>query len=539
MKEIFKLRHDNYNTSFFKDCSDIREYDLGIVSPGLHSKFLNFSEGENVYVENYGNPLAELTHEYILLSVTSDENKVSLKLYRGKRYRKVFTTYFRVSTSCEYVTVSKKTGDVYKGKIIDYHKKKKVKKIFYKNDFSNTAFLPIYANLTSFLSHDKNIIDIQQKFHQAVSNFFSELKTPWSDILEIPTEDLLLKHYLDSKKIKYPNNYKIFFRDTDYKIKLKEIIKFDKKLVDAYMNKFHLNGKKIKKALHNSERLNIAFFEKVSSIFDVNWVNQDYELILLCLNSKIFVTSIFSDYYPKVVSEFTKIEKRRVFSFFKDYVLKLRVCDFNTFMDHLRMIKELKKLGETDISWKSKNIHEFNEEHQILTSKIEYHKKGYYNRIYEEKLLEMIERPIVIEENLYYPILIKNTDEYIRESCVQSNCVKTYIGNPSSYIVSLRKDTINSEERATIEFYLTKEGRDVPYFRIKQALGKFNLPLDKSWESPIETLMIRFANSFKNKKIQPVKIEKIFQDGRKLISDTYWDERGYLKWSSVDLTHYL
>lgn len=539
MKEIFKLRHDDYNTSFFKDCSDIREYDLGIVSSGLHSKFINSSAGENIYVENYGNPLAELTHEYFLLLVTSDENKVSLKLYRGKRYRKVFTNYFRVSTCCEYVTVSKKTGDVYKGKIIDYHKKKKVKKIFYKNDFSNTAFLPIYANLTSFLSHDKNIIDIQQKFHQAVSNFFSELKTPWSDILEIQTEDLLLKHYLDSKKIKYPNNYRIFFRDTDYKIKLKEIRKFDKKLVDAFMNKFHLNGKKLKKALHNSERLNIAFFEKVSSIFSVNWVNQDYELILLCLNSKIFVTSLFSDYYPKIIAELSKTEKRRVFSFFKDYVLKMRVCDFNTFIDHLRMMKELKKLGESDISWKSKNIHEFNEEHQIFTSKIEYHKKGYYHRIYEEKLLEIIERPIVTEEELYYPILIKNTDDYIRESCVQSNCVKTYIGNPSSYIVSLRKTTRDSEDRATIEFYLTKEGKDVPYFRIKQALGKFNQPLNKSWEFPIQTLMTRFSNSIRDKDLQPVKIEKIFQDGRKLISDTYWDERGYLKWSSVDLTHYL
>ncbi len=202
------------------------------------------------------------------------------------------------------------------------------------------------------------------------------------------------------------------------------------------------------------------------------------------------------------------------------------------------MIKELKSLGERDVIWRATNLHEFNEEHSNFTSKIEYHKKGFYQRIYPQKFSKQIEKPVDCDGVTFYPILIKDTDEYVKESCVQSNCVKTYIGNPGSYIISLRKGEKDSQERATIEFYLSKFGRDVPYFRVKQALGKFNNSLDESWTKVLQILLVRFAKSFKDSDNELVKIEKIFQNGKKLSSDTYWDENGLLKWSSVDLTSF-
>jgi hypothetical protein len=234
----------------------------------------------------------------------------------------------------------------------------------------------------------------------------------------------------------------------------------------------------------------------------------------------------------------TQSEKRRAFNFLREYVLKTSMFGVSTFMDHLRMIRELKLLGENDITWKATNIHEFNEEHSKLASKVEYHKKGFYVRIYPKNFTDLIEMPIVTEDDLFYPILIKDTDEYISESAVQSNCVKTYIGNPSSYIVSLRRDDKNSNDRATIEFYLTKFGTDLPYFRVKQALGKYNQSLSQLWEPPIQKLLLRFAKSLGKDNFESVKIEKKFQNGKKLCSDTYWDEEGYLKWSSVDITSY-
>jgi len=536
MNELFKFKHDNYSTIIYQDHSNLGSELPFRKKNRLVSKIIGTKITEKDFVDNYGNPLSELHHNYQLVVITSDENKVSLKLFSGSRYRKSFTNYFRKSTLCQFITMSKKTGDLYTGRLVNYHKKRKVKKTFSKNNFSNDDFLSIYSCLKSN-SNPETMSKNQELYQQIVYVFFKELNIDYVDTPNFNINVQLLKYYANKKGIKYPDNIWYFIREKDNLLKLKEIRKFKGKFIDAFMEKNQLFGRVIKKALHNCENVNLRILKLVSGLFGQDWVNQDYELLLYCLNSKLYYSDMFETRIRNI-DFLTQSEKRRAFNFLREYVLKISMFGVSTFMDHLRMIKELKLLGESDITWKANNIHEFNEEHSKFASRVEYHKKGFYVRIYPKNFTDLIEAPIVTEDDLFYPILIKDTDEYISESTVQSNCVKTYIGNPSSYIVSLRRDDKNSNDRATIEFYLTKFGTDVPYFRVKQALGKYNQSLSQIWEPPIQKLLLRFAKSLGNDNFEPVKIEKKFQNGKKLCSDTYWDEEGYLKWSSVDITSY-
>jgi hypothetical protein len=536
MKELFKFKNDNYSTIIYQDHSNLGSELPFRKKNRLVSKIIGTKITEKDFVDNYGNPLSEVHHNYQLVVITSDENKVSLKLFSGSRYRRSFTNYFRKSTLCQFITMSKKTGDLYSGKLVNYHKKRKVKKTFSKNNFSNDDFLSIYSCLKSN-SNPETISKNQELYQQIIYVFFKELNIDYVDTPNFNINVQLLKYYANKKGIKYPDNIWYFIREKDNLLKLKEIRKFKGKFIDAFMEKNQLFGRVIKKALHNCENVNLRILKLVSGLFGQDWVNQDYELLLYCLNSKLYYSDMFETRITNI-DFLTQSEKRRAFNFLKEYVLKISMFGVSTFMDHLRMIKELKLLGENDITWKATNIHEFNEEHSKLASKVEYHKKGFYVRIYPKNFTDLIEMPIATEDDLFYPILIKDTDEYISESTVQSNCVKTYIGNPSSYIVSLRRDDKNSNDRATIEFYLTKFGTDVPYFKVKQALGKYNQSLTQLWELPIQKLLLRFAKSLGKDNFEPVKIEKKFQNGKKLCSDTYWDEEGYLKWSSVDITSY-
>jgi hypothetical protein len=537
MNELFKFKHDNYSTIIYQDHSNLGSELPFRKKNRLVSKIIGTKITEQDFVDNYGNPLSEVHHNYQLVVITSDENKVSLKLFSGSRYRRSFTNYFRKSTLCQFITMSKKTGDLYTGRLVNYHKKRKVKKTFSKNNFSNDDFLSIYSCLKSNSNPPEIISKNQELYQQMIYVFFKELNIDYVDTPNFNTNVQLLKYYAKKKGIKYPDNIWYFIREKDNSLKLKEIRKFKGKFIDAFMEKNRLSGRVIKKALHNCENVNLRILKIVSGLFGQDWVNQDYELLLYCLNSKLYYSDMFETRIRNI-DFLTQSEKRRAFNFLREYVLKTYMFGVSTFMDHLRMIMELKLLGENDITWRATNIHEFNEEHSKLASKLEYHKKGFYVRIYPKNFTDLIEMPIVTEDDLFYPILIKDTDEYISESTVQSNCVKTYIGNPSSYIVSLRRDDKNSNDRATIEFYITKFGTDVPYFRVKQALGKYNQSLSQIWEPPIQKLLLRFAKSLGKDNFEPVKIEKKFQNGKKLCSDTYWDEEGYLKWSSVDITSY-
>jgi hypothetical protein len=168
----------------------------------------------------------------------------------------------------------------------------------------------------------------------------------------------------------------------------------------------------------------------------------------------------------------------------------------------------------------------FRDEHLDWSDKIQFYKRGHYERTYPQLIYDTIERPI----GEYYPVVLNNSTMYNEESSVQSNCVKTYIGKPQSIIVSLRKGSPYSEERATIEYRLMKDGDKIKCDRV-QSLGRFNSKLDEQWTEPVFNLDEYLLSFVKDKKFETVKLTKKCANGTVLKSDSEWDDTGTLRWT--------
>jgi hypothetical protein len=192
----------------------------------------------------------------------------------------------------------------------------------------------------------------------------------------------------------------------------------------------------------------------------------------------------------------------------------------------------LKEYGELSLRWKSTNHLEFREEHLDWSDKIEYYVRGKYYRIYPSKLSELISNQIKLNDNSYFPILLDFSDDYNRESLIQSNCVKTYIGRPESIIISVRKGDIESEERATVEYVIEKDNSsEIIRCKRKQSLGKYNQRLSSEWNEVLSKLDERLSLFVRDDIFDTVKIKKVCSNGHELYSDSHWDEDGRLRWS--------
>jgi hypothetical protein len=183
--------------------------------------------------------------------------------------------------------------------------------------------------------------------------------------------------------------------------------------------------------------------------------------------------------------------------------------------------------------WKSTDYESFQKEHLELTEKISQYTSGDYYRIYSDKFINFLEKEINFNGDIYYPVVLTNSSEYNEESFIQSNCVKTYIGRPASIIISLRKDSKDSKERASIEFLPMKNIFDEIKFKRVQTLGRFNKQLDGYWNSPIKILDDRFLE-LKNFDL-PELIVKF--KGNEIKSKSEFNDSGFLKWVNESVRH--
>ena len=296
-------------------------------------------------------------------------------------------------------------------------------------------------------------------------------------------------------------------------------------LIWAYSHQ-NISGKKLKKALHTCSGLNIQLYNSAIKLFGKNWINQEDDIILSLLNSKISIQLIPEEFTEILSTE----ELKRVFSLFKQVFVHENLDSFS-FYDHIRMYTELKVFGEDDLKWYSVDSKEdFRKEHLDWSDKLQYYKNGVYTRIYPEYMCKLISKPI----DTYFPVLLNDTSSYNEESSIQSNCVKTYIGKCGTIIISLRKDSINSNERATIEYRLIKNDNKVILERY-QTLGKYNSRLDEQWNDVLFKLDKQVLSCINDKRFETVKIIKECKNGVTLTSDSYWVENNLIwKYKNID-----
>jgi hypothetical protein len=140
-----------------------------------------------------------------------------------------------------------------------------------------------------------------------------------------------------------------------------------------------------------------------------------------------------------------------------------------------------------------------------LTEKISFYTNGTFERIYGEEFNNRVQEPLNVDGIVYYPILLKTSDDYNMESFIQSNCVKGYVDRASSIIISLREGCQDSKVRGTIEFNIYENNGEV-CLRRTQTLGRFNRSLGDEWKKPLSILDLKIGKIVLSKLFELPKI---------------------------------
>ena len=482
---------------------------------------------EEEFVTRFADQMYAVTRNNTTIVVERDGDKVAIKLFWGYKHRRAGVVWFKTIKHVEFISVNTKTGDVYVGGIDNYHLKRKTRKKIKRNYFIGEPLNNLGLSIRNCIRRVDNNLDVDCA-HEALEVFIETID-PIDNFGKLTNNQRLFKFYLNKRGVKFPNNFYIYTNEW-FGPEIKKILKKSgNRMVDSVMERNELSGKQIKKALHNCESLNLAMLTLARNMFNDDWVNQDYELILGCLNSNISYYPLPVDFKQFVTNE----ELKRVYKLFRHVVIH-GTLDSHTFYDHMRFYCDL-KLYEPNIKWMSSDDDksDFRDEHLDWTDKLQSYREGTYYRKYPEYSYKVISKPIEHGGEVYYPVLLDNSRNYNEESNTQSNCVKTYIGKCGSMIVSLRQGGVDSEVRATIEYRLNKAlvTKTINVDRV-QSLGKFNKKLTEEWNDVLFKLDKRMLYYVKDENFDTVKIKKVHKSGLELDSTSNWSDDGRLAWDT-------
>lgn len=478
MKNIlYKFTKSNYRTLEYHDQTTL--FDPSSQAGVAPFKIKQITKTKEDFLKNYGNIICRVEEDSVTIVVEEYDDKISIKLFNKKRVRYVGNRFFQVTKTLNYLTVNTRTKNIYYGALTNYHKKTKRYSMIRKNFFVNSPMNIILNRANTILRLNFATTNNQEILSDICNSFFKKLLTNYNHVKNYNPDEFLFKYYLEQRNIKYPNNFMVFKNlfNTDgvSKILKKNLKNNDNRLVDSIMKTFNLRGDIIKKTLHNINEFDYSSYETCVSFFG-DKVKQDYDILLTLFNNNIKL--------PVIDNNFSKKENNKIYKIFKEFVLTKKIHN-TTFIDHLFMYQAIKNYGETDLQWQSDSLLSFKAEHLDWTEKISNYRTGTYERIYPETIKKGL-KPIEDSGFIYYPILLETSKDYNLESSIQSNCVRTYI-NKTSIIISLRQGSIDSEERATLEYHIKKDNDNLKINRI-QSLGKHNSLLDQNWDKPLNKL---------------------------------------------------
>ena len=482
MESSFKSIFNKYRTDIFCETQDDKLCD---------AKTIIKSESDiESYLKNYGNKNSTVHHQRHTIVVERDDNKICLKIFYYEKRRRVGKTFFAKRTSIDFITYRVKDGALFYGSVGNYHSKRGSTKRLRRFVFGQEDILMrkkiIIRDINSLICTEEN------KFEQITE--CDSKADPIIQFINLVTNgecqdyEGFYKFILKKQSVKFPNNIMSFI-DSGYPIVDKKTRdKFDGKYIDTFMFNRGYKGKKVKRVLHEVKNFNPQVFDSISKLLGCDYILKtltDEELVEVFQNGG---NEFFFLPENSLIINCSKNEKKNIL---KIILLSIKgFININTVNDHLRFYKTINKFEKC--VWRSSNLKEFTDEHLSWSNTFSSYEDGYFNRVYSEKFVKMVETPI----GTYDPIILKSSDEYNEESHVQSNCVRTYIKNANSLIVSLR-DSSNYKSRATIEYKIIFNGERLELKR-SQTLGRFNRYLDKTWDNEIGVLDNRIYGIVKN-----------------------------------------
>ena len=509
---LFKQQTINYNTSIYKPfCSIIvekqkevddlfGEYPIKVSQTNIQGKdgFFEFDQefkDEATYVENYGNPLACLNMTRNTYVIEQKENNISIKHYYYHRYRNVNKKFFLVRKTVKYLTFNFNKKMFYAGEISSKRKKvtKKIQKFDVKNikDGTNGLF---YTLSYALLEKSEEVINI---FYNVICD-----KLNFNIDKNLPLEAKHFLIYLKIKKIKYPDTFANFI---NLYFKLSDVKKHKNNLVNYVMDFLDVKGNNARKILNTQLNINTPMFSNFYHLLGVDYFNK-------IKNTQIFSLGgdgTYNTYWPNERFDFPQItnsEKSNIISIIEKCTYSEQL---QTILEHIEFKNKLAKHGEI-VKIRAKNLDEFISEHEEWSKLVASYKTGIIERYYGEKQNE-IEKTIICDKDMFFPVLLKGTTDYESESTLQRNCVRTYVEKPDCLIISLRKNNPFSEERLTIEYQFRRnEISNV------QTRARFNQMAGEEWNRSISILNDTVKKLYKDKVIQLPKMTKTYRNGRKV-----------------------
>jgi hypothetical protein len=466
--------------------SDSNETFYANNTPWGSFRYKNTYNTEDVFKDNYSNPLCALSFERVIICVTTDEDKISFKIFQYSKRRRLAGKWFKVNTKCQFVTFNSKSNSLYTGSLINYHLKRKcgknIRRCMFNLDPINKMRICLREILNGYLA--KGIIeDVPEKINEIINSFVNAI--PGTEkYLHMSPDMRIYKRYLDNSGIKFPNNWfelMIVFPQP----KKKDLVKRDFKYIDAFMDVHNVNGDKLKRILHNVKSCNFETYNFACKLFGKNYItSQNDDIIKKMLENP--VTGFYLDENMVLPNK----EKGNSFEIFK-LVINGEISS-STYRDHFRFYESLKRFDEP-VKWKSNTHTDFIEEHFDWSEKHSHYHSGDFKRIYNNKFVQEVNNVILQPDDCYIPIVLQTTKDYNMESISQSNCVKTYIKTTHSLLISLRRSGIDSSDRASIEYRISHNGKKFNLHRV-QTLGRYNKLLDNSWDKVLNVLDNRISN---------------------------------------------
>jgi len=523
---LFKLVVKTYQTTHNRNYNDIDLID-GMYPKDReiytkHPLFTFEKHGEKTeqeFVENYGNPLAEVLQVNNQLIVEEDGDKLSIKKFNSTYYRKVGRNYFEKKKHMSFFSINKKTFEFYIGGIENYQNKKKFKKRVRRNPVTS----PVYLKNELSVYFNYILGKAPEMFPDFAEVISEKLNIDFIDY-DTMTKKIIINFY-KKRGIKLPNNIESFLGDQhEFIPKTKEFKKHKNKFVDTFMSHLQLKGNEIKKALHLTTSVNVYGLKSLIDIFgyDLLYNEKLIQPILDMHHSK--------NYFNVVPHSVTKKEMKDLLNYFKWLIIDGQI-NAPTLSDHIRYFNQLRSLGE-EVSFDAKTIDDFVVEHANWSTRVAKYQNGDHVRNYPQSFKETIDQPIFSMDGVtYHPVLLTTSEEYNMESTIQSNCVRNYIQTASAIIVSVRLGDENAKERATVEYRVMYDSTNRKFMAKRvQYLGKYNKNLPETWNPVLEILDQRVNEEIEQKDFK-LSIKTTFSNQKVLtrelvFGDSHRNEQG-------------
>jgi hypothetical protein len=309
------------------------------------------------------------------------------------------------------------------------------------------------------------------------------------------------------RNIKYPDS---FFNFIGLRFKTKDLKKYKMNLVNYVMDNFGIKGDNVRKILNICTNINFSDLILIYNILGVDHFNKINNISIFSTSN--YNNGYFWNYYydeiPKIVEEkrtvLTNVEKMNIVHILNSFKYNEQLTSI---FDHLEFKRKLMNYGET-VKIKAKTYDQFVDEHDEWSTIVKSYQNGIVERYYGENA-KNVEK--VIEHNgvLYYPVLFTTTTDYDNESTVQQNCVRTYSEKAHCLIISLRKNSVESKERLTIEYAISKGGLN----RV-QTKARFNQMPNEEWNDVIRKLDDNVKECWDKVEINLPEIKKTFRNSK-------------------------